>query len=837
MNVPEALDGLGPVLWLGSFVGCGLGLLLSWRCREPIHRIAWARLAIVTTTSWMLIALVPFERLGREQASKPERTTAVVLYAPTPDLVESPLVQAPSIEAAPIQAPPARFGPAMPDEFPFVEIETEEEALAAIPVTAQDLEEMRRAAEALRAPTADPMGTPLWLTLWIAGAIGVFACWLFAGLRLHVFLRRCRRAGSEADALLRDSAPRARLAVAPTGTTPFCSGFLRPRVVVPEELLSPSQRDALRAVLAHESAHLQQRDLMTTLLVRVCAVALWSQPLFWILARRIRRDAERRADDRAAENLGRATYARQLIELVQSCGRPSPRAALSMSANHSDFYRRMESLMKRETPLQQRVGFRTRVLRSASAGALCVAAIAVFGRDVSAQDPARMKRIEDRLARLESRLESMTSLLEKIVKREVEASLVRSDPEAPRAGRAPQNFWTQSQNDSALGAANLLLKAFQDRQRLRTQVEQSKTLAENSLISEQQLRSEETQLELAETQVKLLSSTLKRQLDSQRVVVDELKSSFARREALFEQGVVSQNELSSGRVKLLQGQARLESLEDVMRILDQRTSSNDDSPSVGPSAFGDAAPRIAAPNTQSMASGGIDLIRTTQELLQAVSDKRRLAAKVESSRPLAGKLISAQQFREDEAALQRATSMADFLSRVLEREQGSQMALLSQLEQEADRKRALVENGSLPMSEAQAARTRVIQARARMGSLEDAMRLYREAESKQPDTRRKPRRFLNNANVAKARQDLKSIFDAAQVFKMTNNRVPTVEDLVTPDEKGRAYLEGLTNDPWDNAYEIVNRKSRTFAVVSNGPDGKRGTEDDLVHPIQTRKND
>ena len=84
-----------------------------------------------------------------------------------------------------------------------------------------------------------------------------------------------------------------------------------------------------------------------------------------------------------------------------------------------------------------------------------------------------------------------------------------------------------------------------------------------------------------------------------------------------------------------------------------------------------------------------------------------------------------------------------------------------------------------------------------------------------------------DAKITKAKVDVKQIADTAKVFKLNNNRLPTIEELVTPDEKGKTMIENLTKDPWDNDYVIRELERGQFEVISWGPDKAEGTEDDI----------
>lgn len=91
------------------------------------------------------------------------------------------------------------------------------------------------------------------------------------------------------------------------------------------------------------------------------------------------------------------------------------------------------------------------------------------------------------------------------------------------------------------------------------------------------------------------------------------------------------------------------------------------------------------------------------------------------------------------------------------------------------------------------------------------------------------------AKIEKAKSDVLKIHETAELFSIQNKgRVPTMEELVTPDSRtGDTYLRGYTTvprDPWDNEYRIVAGERRgKFEVQSNGPDGQEGTEDDITN--------
>lgn len=82
-----------------------------------------------------------------------------------------------------------------------------------------------------------------------------------------------------------------------------------------------------------------------------------------------------------------------------------------------------------------------------------------------------------------------------------------------------------------------------------------------------------------------------------------------------------------------------------------------------------------------------------------------------------------------------------------------------------------------------------------------------------------------------ARQSVGQIHAAVKLYYLDKQTIPSLEDLITPDDKGQAYLEGFTEvpiDPWGNPYEIRRGEHRgTWEVLSIGPDTLPDTEDDI----------
>ncbi len=99
--------------------------------------------------------------------------------------------------------------------------------------------------------------------------------------------------------------------------TPMLAGILRPVILLPASLFK-ADRSHLRAVLAHELAHLRRRDTLANLLLRLAALPIGYHPATMLVHRRIRHARELVCDSLAAGAMPSPNqYAHALLVLAQ----------------------------------------------------------------------------------------------------------------------------------------------------------------------------------------------------------------------------------------------------------------------------------------------------------------------------------------------------------------------------------------------------------------------------------------------------------------------------------------------------------------------------------------
>ncbi len=96
-------------------------------------------------------------------------------------------------------------------------------------------------------------------------------------------------------------------------SVPMVAGLLRPVILMPRSAESwpLSQRTA---ALKHERAHLERKDLWTSLIAHLACALYWFHPLAWAVARSLRREQETACDDAVlCSGFEPASYAEALI--------------------------------------------------------------------------------------------------------------------------------------------------------------------------------------------------------------------------------------------------------------------------------------------------------------------------------------------------------------------------------------------------------------------------------------------------------------------------------------------------------------------------------------------
>jgi len=196
-----------------------------------------------------------------------------------------------------------------------------------------------------------------WLVMiWLIGVV-VFSARIALGWRMAARLRRAaagpvpaawQHALDELMLSMRVSAP-VRLLASGIATVPAVVGWLRPVILLPVTAMTSLPLDQVRALLAHELAHVLRQDYLVNILQSMAEALLFYHPAVWWISRQIRAERELCCDDLAVEASGDVlVYATALADL-DSYRRASLR--VSQAANGGSLVERIRRLAGQEEPL------------------------------------------------------------------------------------------------------------------------------------------------------------------------------------------------------------------------------------------------------------------------------------------------------------------------------------------------------------------------------------------------------------------------------------------------------------------------------------------------------
>ena len=362
---------LGP-FWFAGCVLLGGGALVAWLARIPSWRVRISELAFLGMAVWLVLALVPMPRLGEVAALGKESAAIAVV-----DLERSANVPGPSLS-----------GPSANDLRAAGRSAAERDV--AIERAAAAAAQPQQAKQVTAAESILPTMTEVWL---FAAAI-CLAALLVGALLLWRLLSRSKPADASVQRLTQQVAQRLGLKgvvdvrIHDKLSAPFCCRLRT--VVLPKELLA--DRNALRAVLAHELAHIVAAAGRRRTLLAMVTPLFILHPAWWVLRRMSTQASEEAADARAAMALGRVAshYARPLIELSARLGRngvaPLHPSIVGVLGQPTSFTRRMTMLLTRDPAQAVRsLNRRQGILATASTLLALALSVGAWGTPASAQ--------------------------------------------------------------------------------------------------------------------------------------------------------------------------------------------------------------------------------------------------------------------------------------------------------------------------------------------------------------------------------------------------------------------------------------------------------------------
>jgi beta-lactamase regulating signal transducer with metallopeptidase domain len=234
------------------------------------------------------------------------------------------------------------------------------------------------------------------------------AVWLYAAGVLFFLVRfaggwiLARRLVAGATAVATDN--RAPVLESAAVAAPMTTGIVSPCVVLPVAWRAWPD-DTLRAVLAHENAHIARRDALVSAVARINRAIFWFHPLAWWLERTLAVAAEHACDEAAVRQMGQPRrYAEVLLEMAEAVrlrGRRVSWHAIGVDGSGL-LGARIDRLLRGDA--MARMSGARRAALAAGCAAVLVAAIACR-QQIAAEplrpDPEVQKQIDENQARQE----------------------------------------------------------------------------------------------------------------------------------------------------------------------------------------------------------------------------------------------------------------------------------------------------------------------------------------------------------------------------------------------------------------------------------------------------
>ena len=234
------------------------------------------------------------------------------------------------------------------------------------------------------------------LLLWAMGCALVAFRWIRGAIRAHGLRKRATSAEyalAPIDELRERTRLRAHVRVlqSPDTAVAMVWGLRRPAVILPVEA-SQWEPQRLKAVLAHELAHIKRWDVAAHLLAQAACAVYWFHPLAWFAFRRLRQERERACDDAVlSTGISGPDYAGYLIDLVRTLA-PHPQTDAPAMAEARDLEMRVRAVLN---PKQRRGGARVRAALMMAGAAIALVLVVGSYRARAQSSNALIGTVED----------------------------------------------------------------------------------------------------------------------------------------------------------------------------------------------------------------------------------------------------------------------------------------------------------------------------------------------------------------------------------------------------------------------------------------------------------
>ncbi|MFT3726029.1 MAG: M56 family metallopeptidase [Hyphomonadaceae bacterium] len=312
------------------------GVLIAGKKMRGSTRYGLSAAAFMAALALPLAAFIPGETIVSALlkqldapvalASKHAPVTAEVATPVAPVAPASPLLHDVVFSDAPVAAPAAP-APAIAPVAPVAH------TVEAAPAPLFTLPEIK----------LPDMTLPL-LAIWLVVALVLLARTVRDLIAVERLVGRARPANL--PEALKARMKGVRVVVSPEAPGPMAAGLFRPSIVLPESIALASP--GMAALLEHEHAHIERRDMLAALGQRVVLALLWWSPALYWISRRIDEEREVACDKSAVDRTGDAkAFARSLTKQAENqLWARAPKLAVGAIGPRSQVGRRIKRLIE-----------------------------------------------------------------------------------------------------------------------------------------------------------------------------------------------------------------------------------------------------------------------------------------------------------------------------------------------------------------------------------------------------------------------------------------------------------------------------------------------------------
>jgi len=210
---------------------------------------------------------------------------------------------------------------------------------------------------------------------------------------------------------------------------PMVVGWISPVVLVPVSAFTSLSSDQLRALLAHELAHIRRHDHLLNALQAVVEIVLFFHPVVWWISKQVRDEREYCCDDSSVKVTGDPKFLAEALTTLETLRIQQPGADPVLAATGGPLMKRIQRILGAELETRSSLpGWRV------PAGLLIAGFLAFAGGAYAAPAQERGARAQDEADAQDTRRDRWDDMIEKTKKAIADGVISKEDGRKKIAG-------------------------------------------------------------------------------------------------------------------------------------------------------------------------------------------------------------------------------------------------------------------------------------------------------------------------------------------------------------------------------------------------------------------